>query len=113
VTERAASFNGARLLVNRRFSTRNISVNRELDNLPNKLEHYHRYLLPLGSRLENHKSCSRFARMVNQMPEIKGSFRDVGAHQCNKTSVSYCPTDIRVIFGVARNRAMIIDDVAR
>jgi hypothetical protein len=51
--------------------------------------------------------------MVNQMPEVNGSFRHVGTRSCNKTSVIFCPRNIRVTFSVAPDRAMIIDDRAR
>jgi hypothetical protein len=51
--------------------------------------------------------------MVNQMRAVNGSFRDVDAHSCNKTSVFCCSRNIRVTFTVARDRAMIIDDAAR
>jgi hypothetical protein len=51
--------------------------------------------------------------MMNQMPDVNGSFRDVGASSCNRTSVFSSPRNIRVTFSVARDRAMIIDDGAR
>jgi hypothetical protein len=51
--------------------------------------------------------------MANQMPRANGSFRDVDAHWCNKTSVFCCPRNIRVIFSVARDRAHFISDAAR
>jgi hypothetical protein len=50
--------------------------------------------------------------MVNQVPEANGSFRDVGASSCNRTSVFSCPRNIRVTFSVARDGAMIIEDPA-
>jgi hypothetical protein len=50
--------------------------------------------------------------MVHQMPHVNGSFRDVSAHKRKKTSVSCSPKDIRVIFRVARDRSMFIDDRA-
>jgi hypothetical protein len=62
---------------------------------------------------ENRTEILNKAGMVNQIPEANGSFRDVGASSCNRTSVFCSPRNIRVTFSVARDRAMIIDDDAR
>jgi hypothetical protein len=100
-------------VLNGQFSTRSISANQELCNLPANLSTliHSSFLWNLGweTRTEILNMCG----MVNQMIEVNGGFRDVCACSCNKTSAFCCPRNIRVTFSVARDRAMIIDDAAR